>query len=160
MPGSKDSRWWTWLSTRQGAWPGIEDLYDYAIGRISATEAGDGKVRCRLLALAAFILYRSDPEYWPFGVRILAETLGDREAVEHKLSGLLILAMGVVEWRRVRGTLSHWACNSLSTLNRRDQEAEWRRISERGSGVSLTGWAGWVSGLAGLALLLTSAVRY
>lgn len=27
-------------------------------------------------------------------------------------------------------------------------------------GVSLSGWAGWVSGLAGLALVLTSAVRY
>ncbi len=61
------------------------------------------------LALAAFILYRSDPEYWPFGVRSFAETLGDREALEHKLSGLIILAMGVVEWLRVRGTLSHWA---------------------------------------------------
>ena len=60
------------------------------------------------LGLAAFILYRSDPEQWPYGVRTLAETLGDREAVEHKLSGLIILAMGVVEWLRVRGTLSHW----------------------------------------------------
>lgn len=27
-------------------------------------------------------------------------------------------------------------------------------------GVSLSGWAGWVSGLAGLALVLTSALRY
>lgn len=61
------------------------------------------------LGLAAFILYRSDPEYWPFGAWTLAETLADREAVEHKLSGLIILAMGVVEWLRVRGTLSHWA---------------------------------------------------
>src|SRR5574337_359626 len=60
------------------------------------------------LGLAAFILYRSDPEQWPYGVRTLAETLADREAVEHKLSGLIILAMGVVEWLRVRGTLSHW----------------------------------------------------
>jgi hypothetical protein len=65
------------------------------------------------LALAAFVLYRSDPEYWPLGFRSLAETLGDREAIEHKLSGLIILAMGVVEWLRVRGTLSHWAWGML-----------------------------------------------
>lgn len=76
---------------------------------------GEGK-RARLnlfwpalaLGLAAFVLYRSDPDDWPYGVRTLAETLGDREAVEHKLSGLIILAMGIVEWLRARGTLSHW----------------------------------------------------
>lgn len=61
------------------------------------------------LGLAAFVLYRSDPEHWPLGVRTLAETLGDRETVEHKLSGVIILAMGVVEWLRARGTVSHWA---------------------------------------------------
>lgn len=61
------------------------------------------------LGLAAFILYRSDPEQWPYGVRTLSETLADRETVEHKLSGIIILAMGVVEWLRIRGTLSHWA---------------------------------------------------
>ncbi|MBI3637475.1 MAG: hypothetical protein HY216_14880 [Candidatus Rokubacteria bacterium] len=61
------------------------------------------------LGLAGFILYRSDPTAWPYGVRSLAETLGDRETVEHKLSGLIILAMGTVEWLRLRGTLSHWA---------------------------------------------------
>lgn len=60
------------------------------------------------LGLAAFILYRSDPTAWPYGVRTLGETLADRETIEHKLSGLIILAMGVVEWLRVRGTLSHW----------------------------------------------------
>lgn len=61
------------------------------------------------LGLAAFILYRSDPTAWPWGARSLAETLGDQEIVEHKLSGVIILTMGVVEWLRVRGTLSHWA---------------------------------------------------
>lgn len=65
------------------------------------------------LGLAAFILYRSDPEYWPFGARSLVEALGDREAIEHKLSGLIILAIGIVEWLRVRGTLSHWAWGLL-----------------------------------------------
>lgn len=60
------------------------------------------------LGVALFILYRSDPEYWPFGPRTLTELLGDREAIEHKLSGLIVLAMGSVEWLRVRGTLSHW----------------------------------------------------
>lgn len=60
------------------------------------------------LGLAAFVLYRSDPTAWPYGVRTLVETLGDREVVEHKLSGVIILAMGVVEWLRVRGILSHW----------------------------------------------------
>ncbi|MBI2455703.1 MAG: hypothetical protein HYV46_06160 [candidate division NC10 bacterium] len=61
------------------------------------------------LGLAAFILYRSDPTAWPHGVRTLGETLADRETIEHKLSGLIVLGMGTVEWLRVRGTLSHWA---------------------------------------------------
>lgn len=40
----------------------------------------------------------------------------------------------------------------------------WARLTGGGllvlAGFSLAGWAGWVSGLAGLALVLTSAVRY
>jgi hypothetical protein len=60
------------------------------------------------LGVAAFILYRSDPEFWPFGPRTLVELLGDREVIEHKASGLIILAIGSVEWLRVRGILSHW----------------------------------------------------
>lgn len=60
------------------------------------------------LGVALFILYRSDPEYWPFGPRTLTELLGDREAIEHKLSGVIVLAMGSVEWLRARRILSHW----------------------------------------------------
>lgn len=60
------------------------------------------------LGVALFILYRSDPEYWPFGPRTLTELLGDREAIEHKLSGVIVLTMGSVEWLRARGTFSHW----------------------------------------------------
>ncbi len=63
--------------------------------------------------LAALILYRSDPEHWPYGVRTLTETLGDRELIEHKFSGLIVLAMGAVQWLRVRGTLSHWGWGML-----------------------------------------------
>ena len=60
------------------------------------------------LGVAMFILYRSDPEYWPFGPRTLTELLSDREAIEHKLSGVIVLAMGSVEWLRARGTFSSW----------------------------------------------------
>lgn len=81
---------------------------------VSVAWEGRGAALSRLwpfvaLGLAAFILYRSDPEYWPYGIWTLRETLADREAVEHKLSGVIILAIGIVEWLRVRGTLAHWA---------------------------------------------------
>jgi len=66
--------------------------------------------------VALFILYRSDPEYWPFGPRTLTELLGDREAIEHKLSGVIVLAMGSVEWLRARGTFSHWVWGMIFPL--------------------------------------------
>jgi hypothetical protein len=65
------------------------------------------------LALAAFILYRSDPEYWPFGVQSWAAMPGDWETIEHKLSDLIILAIGLVEWLRRRGALAHRAWGLL-----------------------------------------------
>jgi hypothetical protein len=65
------------------------------------------------LTLAVLVLYRSDPTAWPYGVMTLRETLADRETVEHKLSGLIILVLGIVEWLRARGTLFHWAWGLL-----------------------------------------------
>lgn len=69
-----------------------------------------------MLVLAAFVLYRSDPYAWPYGVKGFAESLAERKVLEHKLSGVIILVMGVVEWLRSRKTLVHWAWGMIFPL--------------------------------------------
>jgi copper resistance protein D len=50
------------------------------------------------LGLAAFILVRADPEAWPLGDIGLLESLRDSGTVQHKLSGLLVVAFALSEW--------------------------------------------------------------
>lgn len=69
-----------------------------------------------MLVLAAFVLYRSDPYAWPYGVKGFAESLAERKVFEHKLSGLIILVMGLVEWLRARKTLVHWLWGMIFPL--------------------------------------------
>jgi len=59
------------------------------------------------LALAAFIIIRSDPETWPLGPIPLRESLRDPEVLQHKLAGLLVAGFALAEWAvrlgRLRG---------------------------------------------------------
>jgi putative copper resistance protein D len=50
------------------------------------------------LALAFFILVRSDPEVWPLGSIPVLEALRDPEVVQHKLAGLLVAVFALAEW--------------------------------------------------------------
>lgn len=66
-----------------------------------------------MVVLAIVVLYRSDPNAWPYGVKGFWESLAESKVLEHKISGLIVLAMGVVEWLRARQILTHWAWGML-----------------------------------------------
>jgi copper resistance protein D len=54
------------------------------------------------LALAVFVFLRTSANdgVWPFGARpFWSTTLGDPEVVQHRLGAVLVLALGLVEWR-------------------------------------------------------------
>jgi putative copper resistance protein D len=58
------------------------------------------------LLSGVFVLVWSDTELWPFGGRHWLEALqNNREVLQHKTYAVLLLALGLVEWLRVRGTL-------------------------------------------------------
>jgi putative copper resistance protein D len=60
---------------------------------------------CFLLA-GIFVLVWSDTELWPFGHREWLEALrNNREVLQHKTFAVLLLALGVIEWRRASGAL-------------------------------------------------------
>ena len=56
------------------------------------------------VALAAFVVVRSDPETWPLGtVGFWQGTFGSAEVLQHRVASALALALGLIEWR-VRST--------------------------------------------------------
>jgi hypothetical protein len=59
------------------------------------------------MLIGMLILFFSDPEGWPIGYQTLAQSLASEEVREHKLSGVIVLALGLVEFLRLRGTLAH-----------------------------------------------------
>ncbi len=59
------------------------------------------------MLIGGLILVFSDPEGWPIGYQTLAQSLASEEVREHKLSGVIVLALGAVEFLRLRGTLAH-----------------------------------------------------
>ena len=59
------------------------------------------------MLIGVLILIFSDPEGWPVGYQTLAQSLASEEVREHKLSGVIVLALGAVEFLRLRGTLGH-----------------------------------------------------
>ncbi len=63
------------------------------------------------MLIGVLILIFSDPEAWPIGYQMLADSLASKEVLEHKLSGVVVLALGLVEFLRLRGALVHpaWA---------------------------------------------------
>lgn len=50
------------------------------------------------LALAGFLVMRSDPEVWPIGRIGLLASLRDPEVVQHRVFALVIIAFGLFEW--------------------------------------------------------------
>jgi copper resistance protein D len=81
-------------------WAGIFVL---AIGLLAlANQAGVRLARhwpVMFLALAAFLLIRSDPEVWPLGQIGFFASLRDPEVLQHRFFVLLIAIFGVFEWR-------------------------------------------------------------
>ena len=60
---------------------------------------------CFLLS-GIFVLVWSDTELWPFGHRQWPEALQNNpEVLQHKIFAVLLLALGTIEWQRVRGIL-------------------------------------------------------
>jgi copper resistance protein D len=58
------------------------------------------------LLSGVFVLVWSDTELWPFGGRHWLEALqNNREVLQHKTYAVLLLALGLIEWLRVKGTL-------------------------------------------------------
>jgi copper resistance protein D len=77
-----------------------------------------------LLALAAFMLVRNDPEGWPLGPLGFWESMTAGEVVQHRLFVLVVMGFGVFEWRvrTQRFTSARWAlvfpvlCAAAGTL--------------------------------------------
>ncbi len=51
------------------------------------------------LGLAVFLFFRSDPEVWPLGEISFVDSMRDVEVVQHRFFVLLIVALGLFEWR-------------------------------------------------------------
>jgi putative copper resistance protein D len=61
------------------------------------------------LVLAAFLLFRADPEVWPLGPLGPVESLRDPEIVQHRAFVAVIVAFGVFEWRVRTGRVASLA---------------------------------------------------
>ncbi|MGE0826898.1 MAG: hypothetical protein AB7G75_03005 [Candidatus Binatia bacterium] len=59
------------------------------------------------ILLAVFLFVRHDPESWPFGPLSLQESLTDVQVVQHFIFTSIVLSIGVVEWLRSQGKLTH-----------------------------------------------------
>jgi hypothetical protein len=57
------------------------------------------------MSIGVLILIFSDPEGWPVGDLTLAQSLASEEVRDHKLSGVIVLALGLVEFLRVNRAL-------------------------------------------------------
>jgi putative copper resistance protein D len=57
--------------------------------------------------LGLFLFVRHDPESWPWGPLPLLEAIQDPQVLQHTLFTFIVFGIGVVEWLRCRGTLTH-----------------------------------------------------
>ncbi|MBI3304234.1 MAG: hypothetical protein HYZ72_19385 [Deltaproteobacteria bacterium] len=57
--------------------------------------------------LGVFLFVRHDPESWPWGPLSLQESITDPQVLQHTLFTFIVLGIGVIEWLRCRGTLTH-----------------------------------------------------
>lgn len=58
------------------------------------------------LALAAFLLVRSDPEVWPLGPYGFWQSFADPEVFQHRVAVVLVVAFAIFEWRVRTGDAS------------------------------------------------------
>jgi putative copper resistance protein D len=61
-----------------------------------------------LVALAAFLVVRNDPEVWPLGPIGLFASLAQPEILQHRAFMALVTAFGVFEWAVRTGRLPPW----------------------------------------------------
>jgi putative copper resistance protein D len=113
------------------------------------------------LALAAFVIVRSDPEGWPLGSLGFMETLRDPEVMQHRLFALLVIGFGLFEWGvrtgflaakglalvfpllvAAGGTLMLAHSHSLGNI-RQELLVEWTHIPIALLGIA-GGWARWL----------------
>ncbi|MGE0679970.1 MAG: hypothetical protein AB7P69_03530 [Candidatus Binatia bacterium] len=59
--------------------------------------------------LGIFLFVRHDPESWPWGPFTFWESVIDTQVLQHILFTLIVFAIGVIEWLRYRGVLTHSA---------------------------------------------------
>jgi len=106
MPPPKTAEDIAW-SEYNHHWAGLVVL---AIGLLSLAERTGRAPWARqwpllFLALAFFLIIRSDPEVWPLGSIGLWESMRDPEVVQHRVFMLLIIAFGLFEWAVRTGRL-------------------------------------------------------
>lgn len=59
------------------------------------------------LLMGLFLFIRHDPESWPWGPLPLLEAIQDPQVLQHTLFTVIVFCIGVIEWLRCRGTLTH-----------------------------------------------------
>ncbi len=59
--------------------------------------------------LGVFLFVRLDPESWPWGPLTFWESVTDAQVLQHMLFILIVLGIGIIEWLRAKGTLTHLA---------------------------------------------------
>ena len=57
--------------------------------------------------LGLFLFVRHDPESWPWGPLPLLEAIQDPQVLQHTLFTFIVFGIGMVEWLRCRGMLTH-----------------------------------------------------
>lgn len=68
--------------------------------------------------LGIFLFVRLDPESWPWGPLSFRESVTEVQVLQHMLFICIVWGIGIIEWLRCRGTLSHpawgWVFPSLA----------------------------------------------
>lgn len=68
--------------------------------------------------LGIFLFVRLDPESWPWGPLSFRESVTEVQVLQHLIFICIVWGIGVIEWLRYRGTLSHpawgWVFPSLA----------------------------------------------
>ncbi len=69
-----------------------------------------------LLLLGAYLVVWSDPEVWPIGPVGFFDALAEAETLQHKLYAVVLLALGSLEWARVKGRPLRWGSHVFSGI--------------------------------------------
>jgi putative copper resistance protein D len=59
--------------------------------------------------MGLFLFVRHDPESWPWGPIPLWQAIEDPQVLQHTLFTFIVLGIGLIEWLRCRGILTHVA---------------------------------------------------